>query len=99
MTCTCTPAYVTSAMPNHERCPKSRRCPFQPGFLAYYLASGGVETELLTDAGYRPALMEYGSTLEMAFTIFTKVLETDEAGRHQSRLRAATSGSVDPRLL
>ncbi|GGK61953.1 hypothetical protein Ppa06_60840 [Planomonospora parontospora subsp. parontospora] len=48
--------------------------------FAFYLANGTIDMELLEDIDYRPALMEFGSPLEMVFTIFTNVLEVDENG-------------------
>jgi hypothetical protein len=49
-------------------------------FFAFFLANGTVDMDLLGEIDYRPALMESGSALEMAFTIFTNVLEIDEEG-------------------
>lgn len=49
-------------------------------FFAFYLANGTVDMDLLEDIDYRPALMQFGSPLEMVFTIFTNVLEVDETG-------------------
>jgi hypothetical protein len=37
--------------------------------------------DLLEDVDYWPALMQFGSTLEIVFTIFTNILEIDEEGR------------------
>jgi hypothetical protein len=50
-------------------------------FFAFFLANGTVDMELLDDIDYRSALMQFGSPLEMVFTIFTNVLEVDEAGQ------------------
>ena len=50
-------------------------------FFAFFLANGTIDVDLLEGIDYRPALMEYGSALEMAFAIFTNVLEIDEEGR------------------
>jgi hypothetical protein len=50
-------------------------------FFAFFVANGTLALDLLGDTDYRPALMEVGSALEMAFAIFTNVLETDEDGR------------------
>ncbi len=50
-------------------------------FFAFYLANGTVDLELLGDIDYRPHLVQFGSELEMAFTIFTNVLEVDDSGR------------------
>jgi hypothetical protein len=50
-------------------------------FFAFYLANGTLDMELPADIDYRPPLMESGSPLEMVFTIFTNVLEVDEAGK------------------
>ncbi|MBR7838862.1 hypothetical protein KDL01_36685 [Actinospica durhamensis] len=50
-------------------------------FFAFYLANGTLDMDLLENIDYRPALMQYGSTLEMVFTIYTNVLEIDEAGQ------------------
>ncbi|MGI5486737.1 DUF7677 family protein [Microtetraspora malaysiensis] len=62
-------------------------------FFAFYLANGTLDMELLEDIDYRPALMQFGSTLEMVFTIFTNVLEIDENGlvinEGDAQLRAA----------
>jgi hypothetical protein len=62
-------------------------------FFAFYLANGTVDMELLADIDYRPALMEQGSALEMVFTIFTNVLQANEAGKvtnhHLAQRRAA----------
>jgi hypothetical protein len=79
-------------------------------FFAFYLANGTVDMELLAHIDYRPALMEQGSALEMVFTIFTNVLQTDSAGKvtnhHLAQRRAAewirgycdTSYEIDPPL-
>jgi hypothetical protein len=50
-------------------------------FFAFFLANGTVDMDLLEDVDYRPALMQFGSALEMVFTIFTNVLEVDEEGK------------------
>lgn len=50
-------------------------------FFAFYLANGTLDMELLDDIDYRPALVDFGSTLEMVFTIYTNVLEIDEDGQ------------------
>ncbi|MFI7445810.1 DUF7677 family protein [Nonomuraea indica] len=50
-------------------------------FFAFDLANGTLDMELLEDIDYRPALMDFGSTLEMVFTIYTNVLEIDENGQ------------------
>lgn len=50
-------------------------------FFAFFLANGTVDVDLLDGIDYRPALMRYGSPLEMVFTIFTNVLEVDETGQ------------------
>ena len=50
-------------------------------FFAFFLANGTIDVDLLEDIDYRPALMQYGSALEMVFTIFTNVLEIDEDGQ------------------
>lgn len=50
-------------------------------FFAFYLANGTVDVDLLDGIDYRPALMQYGSPLEMVFTIFTNLLEIDESGQ------------------
>lgn len=49
-------------------------------FFAFYLANSTVDMEILADIDYRPELMKFGSPLETVFTIFTNVLELDEAG-------------------
>ncbi|MGW0483170.1 DUF7677 family protein [Nonomuraea sp. NPDC003214] len=49
-------------------------------FFAFYLANGTLDMELLDGIDYRPALMGFGSTLEMVFTIYANVLEIDESG-------------------
>jgi hypothetical protein len=44
--------------------------------FAFYLGNGTLEIDLLDDLGdYRPALMEFGSTLEMIFAIYSNVLD------------------------
>ncbi|WP_026414868.1 DUF7677 family protein [Actinomadura oligospora] len=48
--------------------------------FAFYLGNGTLDLELL-DFDYRPALVKYGSTLEMVFAIYTNHLEIDEDGR------------------
>jgi hypothetical protein len=48
--------------------------------FAFYLANGTVDTKILDGIDYRPSLMDFGSNLEMVFTIFTNLLELDEAG-------------------
>ncbi|HEY7278427.1 MAG TPA: hypothetical protein VH594_20835 [Trebonia sp.] len=50
-------------------------------FFAFFLANGTIDMDLLEGIDYRPALMQFGSALEMVFTIFTNVLEIDEEGR------------------
>ena len=50
-------------------------------FFAFFLANGTIDADLLEGIDYRPALMQHGSALEMVFTIFTNILETDEEGR------------------
>jgi hypothetical protein len=50
-------------------------------FFAFFLANGTIDVDLLEGIDYRPALMQYGSALEMVFTIFTNILEIDEEGR------------------
>jgi hypothetical protein len=49
-------------------------------FFAFYIAKGTIDVDLLEGIDYRPALMEYGSPLEMVFAIFTNILEIDEEG-------------------
>lgn len=50
-------------------------------FFAFFLANDTIDVDLLEGIDYRPALMQYGSALEMAFAIFTNILEIDEEGR------------------
>jgi hypothetical protein len=50
-------------------------------FFAFYVANGTIDMDLLEDIDYRPTLWEFGSALEMVFTIFTNILEIDEEGR------------------
>lgn len=50
-------------------------------FFAFYLANGTVDVELLDGIDYRPHLVQFGSELEMAFTIFMNVLQVDDQGR------------------
>ena len=48
-------------------------------FFAFYLANGTLAPDVLGAVDdYRPNLVEFGSELEMAFTIFMNVLELDE---------------------
>jgi hypothetical protein len=50
-------------------------------FFAFYLANGTLAPDILSTVDYRPALVEFGSALEMAFAIFTNVLEFDDGGK------------------
>ncbi|MGW1616930.1 DUF7677 family protein [Streptomyces sp. NPDC002285] len=49
-------------------------------FFAFYLGNGTVDPDLLDDIDYKPSLMDFGSTLEMVFAIFTNVLRVNEVG-------------------
>ncbi|GAA2036151.1 hypothetical protein GCM10009839_41270 [Catenulispora yoronensis] len=49
-------------------------------FFAFFLANGTVDMDLLDGIDYRQALMQDGSALEMVVTIFTNILDVDEAG-------------------
>ncbi|MFF5019886.1 hypothetical protein [Streptomyces sp. NPDC001165] len=48
--------------------------------FAFTLGNGTLDIQLLGDIDYRPALVAFGSELEMVFTIFTNLLEVDEGG-------------------
>lgn len=50
-------------------------------FFAFYLANGTLCLDLLDGIDYRPALMQFGSTLEQVMAIFSNVLDVDEHGR------------------
>jgi len=50
-------------------------------FFAFYLANGTLCLDLLDGIDYRPALMQFGSTLEQVMTIFSNVLDIDEHGQ------------------
>lgn len=49
-------------------------------FFAFYLANGTLCLDLLDGIDYRPALMQFGSTLEQVMAIFSNVLDVDEHG-------------------
>lgn len=57
--------------------------------FAFSLANGTLETDLLGDIDYRPHLVEFGSELEMVFSIFLNVLEVDHEGRPLNEAHAA----------
>ena len=48
--------------------------------FAFYLANGTLVLDVLDGIDYRPRLMEYGSTLEQVFAVYTNVLRVDENG-------------------
>lgn len=48
--------------------------------FAFYLANGTLVLDVLGGIDYRPRLMEYGSTLEQVFAVYTNVLRVDENG-------------------
>lgn len=50
-------------------------------FFAFYLANDTLDVDLLDGIDYRDRVFRFGSDLEMAFAIFTNVLEVDEEGR------------------
>ncbi|WP_425424370.1 DUF7677 family protein [Streptomyces lushanensis] len=49
-------------------------------FFAFYLANGTIDVDLLEGFDYRPALFEFGSSLEQVFAIYGNVLEVDANG-------------------
>ncbi|MEU9689425.1 DUF7677 family protein [Amycolatopsis japonica] len=49
-------------------------------FFAFYLANGTIDVDLLDGFDYRPALFQFGSSLEQVFAIYGNVLEVDEEG-------------------
>ncbi|MGW1195668.1 DUF7677 family protein [Streptomyces sp. NPDC002536] len=49
-------------------------------FFAFYIANGTIDLDLLDGIDYKSELMASGSALEMAFAVFTNVLQVDEAG-------------------
>lgn len=57
--------------------------------FAFALANGTLDIPLLGDIDYRPNLVTFGSELEMAFTIFTNVLEVDQEGKVTNHQQAA----------
>ncbi|WP_327149195.1 DUF7677 family protein [Nocardia sp. NBC_01329] len=48
--------------------------------FAFYLANGTLDLDLLDDIDYRPAVFEFGSSLEQVFAIYTNVLQVDVDG-------------------
>lgn len=48
--------------------------------FAFYLANGTVDVDLLDGIDYRPALFQFGSSLEQVFAIYCNVLQVDTKG-------------------
>ncbi|WP_200882789.1 hypothetical protein [Amycolatopsis sp. MJM2582] len=62
-------------------------------FFAFYLANGTIDVDLLDGFDYRPALFQFGSSLEQVFAIYGNVLEIDEEG---NVLNEGTRSTVPP---
>ncbi|GAB2569521.1 hypothetical protein Aab01nite_07390 [Paractinoplanes abujensis] len=61
------------------RLPEDVRSAFR--LFGFYLAEGTLDLELLDGFDYRPAVMNYGSGLEMVLAVFANVLDVNEAGQ------------------
>jgi len=74
-------AVTASAIHDHRvgQLPEDVRSCYR--FFAFYLANGTLCLDLLDGIDYRPALMQFGSTLEQVMAIFSNVLDVDQDGQ------------------